>query len=330
MTRGVLTIMDRGGGNPVIVDHAEARLSWQLSAAGAFSCYIPAREARRLRAAGHNWLGAKWVRYEYPGLPAWGGVVTATRWSPGLLEIGCESFHVLMRARRVPRTYGQQRSTAGALALRAFTDVQTDDYTGIVAFHADEWGDPIDWEWRGGDLYDDVLRQLVAASGQEWTVDADRVAQWRVRLGRDKRSSVVLAYPHEIVDYDLTGDLWTCENDIEGIAADTKYADAAYDRLDHDASIRRRGRYQRTRRYAGVVTKGTLRPRIKADLNRYAEPAQIGTLLTVNVAGSWSRYELGDTILVWLPDADVRLGCRIGARSIDVDAGRETLAVEVV
>jgi hypothetical protein len=322
----VLRVEDRGGGNPFILDHAAARCSWVVSAPGSFSCVVSDRDARRWGAAGASWLGSKWVRLETADLPAWGGVVTTMRWAPGTLELGAESFHALLRRRRVPRTYGQQRATAGALAQRAYRDVQADDYTFIRTFEADETGDPIDFEWHGGDLADDVFRELATASGQEWTVDADRAAEWRVRLGADKSGTVHLAYPHEIVSYSLTGDLWTVENDIEGEAADTAFAAPVYDQAEDNASVKTRGRYQTTRTYPNVVSKGTVRPKVKRDLERLANPTQVVTMTVANVAHCWGKFQLGDTILATLPGADSRLRVRLGAIAVDVDGGTMELA----
>jgi hypothetical protein len=327
---GVLTISARGGGDPVRVDHWGAYPSWVLSDAGRFRCSLTAETARALDLGGAAAAGTRWVRYRSPGLPDWGGVVTAPVWrDDGTLELGCESFHVLLRKRRVPRVYGQQSAPAGALALRAFTDVQADDYTFITTFEADEWGDPVKWDWRGGDLKDDVLRGLVTASNQEWTVDADRNAEWRVRIGQDKTASVKLWAPLEIVAWEHRADLWTVVNDIEGVAADQRYERSAHATYQHTDSVRTLGRYQDSRRYAGVVNKATLRPKISRDLHRSAWPAEVIDLTTVNVGMGWERYVVGDSVQVVLPGSDAVRRVRIGARAVDIDAGTERLACEV-
>jgi hypothetical protein len=327
---GTLYVQDRGGtGHPFTLDHGGAKLSWVLNGPGELSCLIPAAEARKWGASGDNWLGAKWVRYALPGVPDWGGVVTSVRWAPGTLELICQQFHVLFRRRRVPRDAGRQTATAGALARAAYNLVQADDYCFIADFQADEEGEPVAYEWKAGDLMDDVFRELVTASGQEWGVDADRVAQWRIRLGSDKSATVQLNHPHEIVDYTLDCDLWTVENDIEGIAADDKFADAAYAQVDDDPSIKLRGRYMTSRRYPNVVSKGTVAAKVLRDLREYRDPVKALKVTTTQADHPhlWSLYGLGDSVLVVLPDAGVRGVARIEARSVDVDAGMETLGM---
>jgi hypothetical protein len=327
---GVLSLSHVGGYDPLVIPHAGARFSWALSGVGSFSCVLPATLARRFDFEGAEQTGTRWIRYEQAYLPDWGGVLTMPGWSDGEFEIGGESFEVLLRKRRVPRNYGQQSATPGALAQRAFTDVQADDPTGIVSFEADEWGAPVSWEWRGGDLHDDVFRQLASASGQEYRVDADRNLEWRVRLGEDKSGSVLLAAGHQIVSYRYDADLWTIENDIEGVATDERYERSVNAIRDHTDSIRTFGRrYQASRRYERVVKGGTLVRQVWTDLKRSAWPAETMEVTTINVGGSWETYHVGDSIVVWVPDADVVKQCRIVARAIDIDAQTESLALEV-
>lgn len=326
---GTLSLADRGGGNLIVLNAGGVSLSWQLAGPGTLSAFLTSRDARRLGASGDNWAGSKWVYFEHPDLPTWGGVITQPHWTPGLFELGCESFHVLARKRRVPRTYGQQRATAGALAHRAYTDVQSDDDMLLQWGGGDETGDPIDYEWRGGDLHDDVWRELADASGQEYDVDAERLVYWRVKLGEDKTGTVLITAPNEIGDHDYAADLWTLSNDVEGVASDTKYADSAYAQLDDETSIKERGRYQTQQRYAHVVTKGTVLPKLKADLNRLKELTKAVSFPTANVAHSWAKYHIGDTISVVLPDTDSRIDARIEARAIDIVSGVETLGISV-
>lgn len=327
---GVLILSDRGGSNPHAVDAWGVTVSWVISDVGRLTATISAKTARTLGLSGGTAAGTVWCRYRYPGLPDWGGVSTQPEWTDdGTLRLSFESFESLFRKRRVPRTYGQQSAPAGALAQRAFTDTQGDDYFFIRSFAADEDGDPIKWDWRGGDLKEDVFRGLVTASNQEWTVDANRDAEWRVRIGQDKTATVRLYHPHEIVGYRYVTDLWTVVNDIEGVAADQRYERSANVSLHHTDSVRTLGRYQATTRYAGVVNKATLRPKVRRDLNRTAWPAEIMDLTTVNVGMSWERYHIGDSVSVVLPQADVIRRVRIGARSVDVDSQTERLGVEV-
>lgn len=330
--QGTLTLVRRGGtGTPIVLEQSGARLSEVLNGPGELSCMLPDATARKFGSSGINWIG-KWILFTFPDLPDWGGVVTQVRWTPGQFELVAQSFHVLMRKRRVNLNVGFQRATAGALARRAHSDVQTDGPTGIVEFQAAEAGDPIDYEWRGGDLMDDVLSQLVSASGQEWTVGADRVAIWTTRLGSDKSATVALRHGGNgsIVDYTYDGDLWTAVNDIEGVGADDKYADAAYDQADDDASLKLYGRLMKQIRYSDVVSKGTIRPKILRDLRELRFPQQLIQVRTANVSGIWSRYVLGDEVLICLPGPNILRVARITSRSIDVDAGIETLGMVVV
>lgn len=326
---GILIVSDRGGGNERVIPHSGARLSWVLSQAGNFSALVPTTLAQAFDFAGGNAAGAMWVKYIHACLPNWGGVITVPSWQPGTFELAAESFHVLMRRRRVPRLYGQQEATPGALASRAYHDVVADDPMLITDFQADEWGDPVSWEWKGGDLHDDILRQLASASGQEWTVDADRNAQWRTRLGEDKTGSVMLHYPHEIVDYIHTTDLWTAENDIEGTGTNANYKRSWVYTREHIDSIKQIGRYQTSRRYERVIKGMSLAREVASDVAKNAWPAETLDLTTVNVGQSWSRYDLGDSIGITIPDANLRTTVRIISRSVDIDTQTERLGVEV-
>lgn len=330
--KGALTLTDRGGTTGVhTLEHGGARLSWVINGPGEFSCVVAEETARRWGAQGDNWLGSKWAYYRHPDLPVWGGVISSMPWTPGQTEPGAHSFHVLMKKRRVHRNYRQQSATAGALAARAHSDVQSDDPTGIVEFRADECGPPINYQWRGGDLMDDVLPALARASGQEYDVDADRIVYWRERLGSDKSGTVCLRYPHEIFDYVYDPDLWTVENDIEGVGADDKYENATYAQADDDDSIRLRGRYMGFRKYTDVKGKMTVRPRILRELHQLRNPVQVITARTTQAAHPhlWRKYHIGDSVLVSLPGPSILRVCRIEARSVDVDAGVETLAMVI-
>jgi hypothetical protein len=326
---GILTIADRGGGNARLIPHGGAIVSWVTNEPGSFSAYIPADVARSYGLIGGNAAGTIWIRYQYPDLPDWGGVATVPQWADGFYELGAEQFHVLLRRRRVNRLYGQQSATAGALAQRALRDAWADDAIMLTEVQADEWGDPVAYEWRGGDLEEDIFRELAEASGQEWTVDADRRLDWRVRLGTDKTGTVMLYQPHEITSCRYATDLWTTANEVMGIAADSRYERSAHAIQSHTTSIRTLGRYQVTNRYPGVVNRGTIVPKVRRDLEQTAWPAEVMVLTVANVGRCWSRYHVGDSISVTLPEAGVVRRVRIGARSVDIDAGLETLGVEV-
>lgn len=330
MPGGILTLYDRGETNPRILDHWGAAPSWAISDKGLFRATLPARVARSFGFAGGNSAGAYWVRYQYPGLPDWGGVVTSPEWSEaGDYALSAESHHVLMRKRVVPRLAKFTAAPAGAIAKRAYSSVQGDDYCFIKDFQADEDGDPVAVDPRGGDLMDDVLRQLATASGEEWTVDADRNAYWRTKLGSDKTGTVLISWPHEVVAYVYAADLWTVTNDLIGVAADQRHERSAWVEYDHTSSVREIGRYQATKRYEHVVNKSTLKPLILRDLRRFAWPAETMDLTTVNVGKSWSLYHLGDTIQVALPLANAIRSVRITARAVDIDSGTERLACQV-
>ena len=77
--QGSLALARRGGtGPPIALEHSGAKPSWVISGPGEFSCIMPDALARRYGASGINWIG-KWIRYQYPGLPDWGGVATQVR-----------------------------------------------------------------------------------------------------------------------------------------------------------------------------------------------------------------------------------------------------------
>lgn len=327
----ILWLLDKGGGNPIQVEHAGAKVAWAINGAGGFSCFLKASTARALGAAGVNFIDTKWVRYSVPGLPDWGGVVTRPDWTPGWYELVCDGYlDGLGKDRRVPLYYGSDNATAGQLAQTAFRAMQSDDYVFLNWGGADETGDPITYQWRGGDFAIDVLPSLARASGQEYYVDANRNIYWRVRIGSNKTGTCLLVHPHEIVDYRYGGDAWTIQNDIHGQAADSRYERSANITARHTDSVKTLRAHEKSIRYPDVTNRETLRPLISRDLHKFAYPAETMTLTVADIQHGWGRFWVGDDIAISLPECNARREVRIMAMSVDVEAGTALLSVEIL
>jgi len=313
-------------------------VSWRTDGAGSLSCRIALRD---LFARGYDLrpgstpIKGMWLWWEHATAGGWGGVITRTSVSWPWLDITAESFLVLLRARRVPTDYGPQSASPGSLAMRAIRDVERGgDRLQITGAVADESDVAVWYDWRGGDLAEDVLPELTGY-GYQMRVRTDtideRLFEFRRRLGLDRRGDVLLAEGGAIISPSQEGDLWTLANAIVGVSGESDWSDSTAYRLDDDASIRAYGRaYERTIAYPGLVTRSTIIPRVQRDLAARSSPAEVVTLDTVDAGYIWERIREGDTVTAILPSANAIVGVRIDQRTLDVSRGVQTFAGTVI
>jgi hypothetical protein len=200
----------------------------------------------------------------------------------------------------------------------------------LTGWTAEEGGEAIDIEPRGGDLCDDIMPML-ADYGYQWRIKAstmdERLFEFRTRLGTDKRGTVLLSEGRHITSARATGDLWTVANSIVGVSGEDDWRDANGYQLDDDGSIRRLGRrYEATVAYTGVATRSTIAPLVKRDLALRKYPQEIAEIQVVDEELCWSDVEEGDTISILSQHLNYHGAMEVDIRSLDSRSNQMTYA----
>ena len=326
-----VTITNAGGLNPQRVAGAGLRCSWGISQAGTMSVFLPARDAV-LAGLGDTAALGRWLAYEHPTAGRWAGIVQDVSWAPNELELACESFHALLRKRRGPRNFRRNAMTPGEHFRRVITDASHDDPLWLTVTRADEDGEPVPMEDRGGDLFGTVIPQLLGGGDYEWRVNENREAEFGVAgtVGLDKRATVLLAEGRHIATFRYAASRLTVANDLLGIAGDKDYERAQSFIREDGASIERYGRLQETRVYPRLTSKSTIEPRLRAELRQTATPAAAVELTLTDEDRCFSWFREGDIVGVLLPTANAAKAVRLTARALDVEAGTLTCSGNVV
>lgn len=298
--------------------------SWRTDGPGSFSCEMDARYLGRcglLPVGRTNPLKGRWLWWNHPTAGPWAGVITRTDVDGWYVRVMAEQFNVLLRKRRLAATFGAVAMAPGSLALALISAAERygESYmlTGAVA---EETGQAVDLDPRGGDLCDEILPML-ARYGYQWRVKAstmdERLFEFRTRLGEDKRGRVLLVEGYHVSRPTVSGDLWTVANSIVGVSGDRTWADASGYQQDDLRSIRTLGRrFEETIAYNGVATRSTIAPLVKRDLADLRYPKEVADLELVDANMCWSDVREGDIVGVALESANVRAPLLIDIRSL--------------
>ncbi len=311
---GVLTVSRPFGYRARLLPVQEVSASWDVAGPGSLAAILTAADA-----APAGELLDSWVRWAHPAGWTWGGVITDTgRRDDGLVELRATSFHALLQARRTPRLLRTIAAPAGSLAQHLLSLVDAfDEPLGLEDWLVDEDGDPVEWEDRGGDLFETVSA-LAQQGGLEWEVDADRVFRMRLALGADRRGRVLLVdgvHGTVAVRRTVEGVI----NDLLGVGGGEDPTRAeAWQAEDADAIVAFRRR-QGTRVYPRLTGASAIRPRVQRDVRLLARPLASVTL-TLAPAG-WSGWGLGDVIWVHSPALGGRKAVRVLTVAVEAAAG---------
>jgi hypothetical protein len=331
---GTIIIARPGWFDQRMVEIAPPSCSWRTDGPGSFDTNI---ETRVLTTAGYdktalvNPLKGKWLWWDHPTAGPWGGVITRTEPGQWTTRIVAEQFNVLLRHRRTATAERATGIAPGSLALYYLTGAERNgDSFLLTGMTAEEGGEAIDIEPRGGDLCDDIMPML-ADYGYQWRVKAstmdERLFEFRSRLGTDKRGTVLLSEGRHITSARATGDLWTVANSIVGVSGEDDWRDANGYQLDDDGSIRRLGRrYEATVAYTGVATRSTIAPLVKRDLALRRYPQEIAEIQVVDEELCWSDVEEGDTISILSQHLNYHGPMEVDIRSLDSRSNVMTLA----
>lgn len=327
----LITVANHGWRNRRVIEVSSASCGWEVGKARTLSVSLPASDAHRL---GFSELKGLWVRMDFGGLGPWGGIIrrNPTETLSGTMELSCDSFHMLLKHIRTPRTYRQASAPAGALWMRALADCATDRRLWLDSYAADEDGPLLTTEWRGDDLYD-LTDYLATNSNHEWDVtlndDWSITGEFRRTIGRRKQS--LLADGYNVAVGGVSPSSETIVNDIIAVSDDQQWETApGVIVTDADSLAMPWGRQAETRRYAGVTGVDSLYVRAKQDLARDASPAIPATV--VIAATDMAAYDIrqGDTVPYWSARQNAQYDFRVRSRAFSTEDGQLQLGGECV
>lgn len=206
-----LIVSDRGGGNPRRIIGTDLQCSWEIGAAGALSCRVPADDV--IRAGLTNDLRGNFVVYEHPTAGKWAGVITASPKTDGIMEVAAQSLVINLHKRLIS---GSWNATPGAALQQAFAFAGNSGPTYLTLGSVDGSGSAFAFAFAFEDMYDIVLPTLSTDQGFEWHVSPLGVLTFAKRIGSDLQSSVRLEEGREILSSRWIDDLFPIVNRVIG------------------------------------------------------------------------------------------------------------------
>jgi hypothetical protein len=320
-----ISITKPGDVSPIVLTASGVSCNWVYTGQQQLSAEVLTSDV--LAAFGTIDLRGRWIRYDHKTLGVWAGQITECEadLATGTLEIAATDFSSLLESRRLAKVYDVTSSTAGALFRRIIVDSQreVDLYSWIRLGGADETGDPLDIELRGGTVLE-AVEALESNSNEEWYVDENRNAYWTRRRGRNRTAAVQLVENIHVAGGRYTLALGPIKNDLLVVPANEAYASSESFVIDDDDSIKRYGRRQEQLTYTTGVTKASLLPVARRDLNRLKSLGDTIEFDVVNVAlndvsCAFESFREGDSIMLLLPGVNRNMQVRVLARSYDTN-----------
>jgi len=275
----------------------------------------------------HDRLRGKWVRWTHPTLGLWTGVIVDVRpdADTGIVDCVAQGHTWQFKKRITPKIDRALSGPAGAIVQQVITAVGQEDALPISGVDADESGDPITYEFRAQKL-DDVIRAVQSRSDQDWYLDpeANRF-QWRSPYGSDRTGEVQLVDGSHLIDYDAAFTLEGVSNVLFAQPTDNRYrATKGYwtVRPDH---VDLYGRMEESQTYAGAVTRSSLGPIARADLERLSRRGRSLTVNVLDIDGCFGWFGVGDTIRLLLSRINVAYNFRVLVQSFSADTGLLTM-----
>jgi len=319
----IVTIARPGWRDKRILQAVTCSASWEVSRIGRCSFQITARDAHRL---GFTELRGLWVAVNLGRSGLWGGIIkrNPTEISTGMMELSCDSFHVLLKGIVTQRTYRQASAPAGSLWLAAISSLASDRAWWIDSFEADEGGPCLSMEWRGDDLYD-VTDYLATTAGQEWDVvlnpDWSISAVMRKHVGLNKLGSVLIADGYNV----RSGGVQPSNDPIVNVIyANTEEEDWESAEQVIAIDTESRERYETiavTKRYPATLGEASLYSRAQGDLATLAKPAIPATLMIPSKNIVVSDIRQGDRVRYWSVPQNRAYELRVISRSVDLQDG---------
>lgn len=325
--RDWITLTNIGGGRPRPLRTSGVSAGWSVTSQSTASVEVLARD---LLSVGLMRPKGKWFFWSDQDAGAFNGIISdAQPNGDETVELAIEDWRRCFNKRRLPRSGETMTGFAGALALRAISTAQHDDYLWIEQMSADEGGDPIELAFDGGDLRQ-TLDELASRSEQEYAVDpVSRDFVWRYRLGVDRSRTVELRLGRHITAYSLPDSIDPMVNDLLAVPSNELYARTQAVAVFDDDSIATYGRQQGSRDYLVGVTESALRPVATADVQRLARLGASIEATIVNQDLCWSWFREGDSIGLLLPNISSRLTARVMARALDTSSQTMRISASV-
>ncbi|HXH79511.1 hypothetical protein [Nocardioides sp.] len=330
-----LLISRPGWGDVRTITAFDPTMSWEVSGVGTLSADVTVADAWAIGADPLDRLRGMWVRHRHPTWGDWAGVVTDAVPSAvdGLVEIGARSWLELGEKLLLPKVHRPPGGAPGAVVAWAVRTVALEGNVVFERLNIDELGDDITPELRGETLAG-VVTGTASGSGQEWSdgtpkrmaARGDRELRWSDRIGRDLSRAVELVANVHVVDGRLPMSLAPVENALYVTPSDERYAVARGFWVLDPASIAAVGRREGSRAYAGAVTRSTLRPIARSELARSVTRGQTARVDLVDEDGCFAWFDVGDTVRVTLPSADMAVSLRVQAASLSPASGILTIS----
>lgn len=330
-----LLISRPGWGDVRTISAFDPVMSWEVSGVGTLSADVAVQDAWAIGADPLDRLRGMWVRHRHPTWGDWAGVITdaVPGAVDGLVEIGARSWLELAEKLLLPKVHRPPSGAPGAVVGWAVRSMALEGNATFERLTIDELGDDVTLELRGESLAD-VVTGTASNSGQEWSdgtpkrmaVSGDRELRWSDRIGRDLSREVELVANVHVVDGRAPMSLAPVENALYVTPADERYAAArGFWVLDPD-SIALVGRREGSRAYAGAVTRSTLRPIAQSELARSVKRGRTARFDVVDQDGCFGWFDVGDTVRVTLPAADMAIALRMQAASLSPASGILTIS----
>jgi hypothetical protein len=310
-----LLITRIGGRDPVTLVASDLAASWSVQQGGLLSAIAVTTDV--LAAFGTVDLRGRWLSWRHPALGTWSGVITdVVPTSEGVTELAAGDFRLLLDRRRTAKVYDLQAATPGGIVKRLIADATRQEPLWIDDVTADEQGIPVAYQSRADDLLAAVT-DLASASGQEWRVTAERVLEWRLRLGTDQTASVELVEGRHLAEWRFPHALAPITNDLLAVPSNTDYQQTRAVVVRDEASIQAHGLRQGGTVITEAVSEAMLRPKAAALVAQTAWAGRAFEATVLDEDDVWAAFAEGDRIRVLLPSLDASVVCRVMVRSYD-------------
>lgn len=323
------TVWKRGWTQPKIIEGSGIICTRAINSPGTFGAIVPADQ----ELTGDEWLG-RWITWEHPTGGLWAGYIEDAPSDAGqsTIEIVAVGHANILKHRRTIRRMRPASGPPGAILTTAMAKVQLD---AGMAFNlsVSERGPQLSYEFRAESV-DDLMSNLISASGQEWTsyLDQNHALQliWRARVGRDETSRIVFTDGINIAGLRNAKTINGMVNDLLGIADDEQYERAAGARIQSRGSIGQYGNFQATKHYVGMVSKSTLGKAARHDLASTSLPVMTPEFQVPHLDWRLASIREGTQFRLVSAIDNAVYRARVLAYSINVDAGVTTLTCDAV
>lgn len=263
----------------------------------------------------------------------WGGVIKKPLRQVGhALAIAAYGNERLLERRETAQSLTLS-GDSGTIARNLLEAVNAISNTGVTVGIISTGGDLDTREYHKEDLYA-ALRDLAAAWGRDWDVDAQRRLNWYTQKGI-VRNNIVFSEGHNVVAWPTyTYDEDAIVNSQTVIGGGETWSTRPIHTETHGNSIASYGLSESTELYANLTESAAVNAAAATLLAQHCAPSEMLDIVCVNrPAGIWQQFGVGDRVRVRLPSYKFGEGfdglVRVLARELSIPAGVMRLVVEV-